>query len=764
MKILYVCRLYSGFSQSLEAGIWNPKGAPTIARMIEHIDQSDHEFSIILVPKGADQSQEIKTYYLDGLSTPITVITGSKQFPKWMWKFRDKFADLYQLIQIYSAYRKFKPDLVYCDRVNIFPAAMLSRFTKAKVIWRIMGILEQMHIAAESHDLRSRYLKWLWRSPFETTICTLDGSGGGPWMKKNIRKDVPQHLLLNGVKKDMVPIAMDNIPDKGVKMLFVGRLESLKGIEEFLDAFYTVADNMPYLHAVIGGGGSLKNTLEQQAKEKGMEARVHFLGELTPSQLKDVRQKSDFYVSLNKQANLSNVNLEALSDFLPTIVPSSKPKYGVDIDTDNMIPSDVFYRFGKVGDMDALITAIEFMCDPKNRKTYRENAKKCADEILPTWNQRIQTEMNIFEACINRKPIDTAIVISDLGSGGAQKVATSLANDLGNSKPVTLITLSDDQNDFFQLSDNVNRIALDINSESPNPIFGALSNIGRVLTIRSALKRLKPKTTISFIAPTNVLTVLATIGLKTKTIISERNDPARQSFGKLWDTLRRHTYRFADVVTANSPNAVASLREYVPEEKLVFVPNALPLPHKKYVVPYNKKENTILIVGRLHPQKAHHILIDAFSKVHAKHPDWSLVIVGDGALRETLERQTKALNLSDCIHFEGTSDTPYEYYSKAKIYVLPSLHEGTPNSLIEAMSCGVAPIISDACEGALPYIENEKSGLTFPVQNVDELAQAISRLIDNPNDMENMATMARESVAPLFEKTTLDLWKETLEK
>ena len=174
---------------------------------------------------------------------------------------------------------------------------------------------------------------------------------------------------------------------------------------------------------------------------------------------------------------------------------------------------------------------------------------------------------------------------------------------------------------------------------------------------------------------------------------------------------------------------------------------------------YDKKENIILIVGRLHPQKSHITLIKAFTNIHMNYPDWKLVIVGDGKLRESLETQA-----SENVIFEGTSDTPYEYYAKAKIYVLPSLHEGTPNSLLEAMSCGVAPIISDACEGALPYIENEKSGLIFPVQNVDALVQAISRLIDNPEDIKNMATMARESVAPLFEKTTLDLWQEALEK
>lgn len=759
MKILYVCRQYSGFAESLQTGIWNPKGAPTIARMIEYLDRSEHELSIILAPKGVNQCEDPKTYHLGGLNTSIKVLSGKAQFPSWLWKFRDKFSDLYQLIQIYSAYRKIKPDLVYCDRVNIFPAAMLSRFTKAKVIWRVMGVLEDMHKAARANDLRSRYLRWLWHSPFRSVVCTLDGSGGGPWLKKVLNNVTPYYLLINGIQKNQGAEQVLGLPSVGIKMLFVGRLENLKGIHEYMDAFYAAAIAQPDLHAVIAGDGSLRELLIQEAKDKGFEDRVHFLGSITPRQLKYVRQSCDFYVSLNKQGNLSNVNLEALSDALPTIVPTSKPEYGVDIDTDNMIPADAFYRFGEVGDKDALVKAITFMCDLENRKTYRENAKLCADRILPTWDERIAQEMQVFEDCI-KTHTDVVIVISDLGSGGAQKVATSLASDLSErGQSVCFITLSDDKNDFFNLPENVRRIALDINMLSSNPVQGAFANIGRVRTLRKTLKYLQPEQTISFIAPTNVLSVLATRGLKTKTIISERNDPARQSFGKLWDTLRRLTYRHADVVTANSLNAIVSLKTYVPETKLVFVPNALPKPESKYVLPYDKKENIILIVGRLHPQKSHTTLIEAFAKIHPKHPDWKLVVVGDGALRQSLESQA-----SDNVEFAGVSDNPYAYYAKAKIYALPSLHEGTPNSLLEAMSCGVAPIISDACEGALPYIESEKSGLIVPVKDVDALVNAIETLIENSEMMSSIGKRAREKVSSLFEKNTADLWEEVLKR
>lgn len=397
MKILFVCRLYSGFEESVKTGVWLPKGAPTIARMIEHLDKSeDHQLNLIFTQKGTSKTRFDKTVKLQGLNTPATILAGMMNWPKWLWKFREKISDLTQFVQILRAVKSNKPDVVYCDRVNIFSAAMLSRFFGVKVIWRVMGVLEPMHIASKSESLRAKIQKWLWRSPFSAVICTLDGSGGGPWMKRVLSPSVPHHLLINGVHKHNKVDPVLPLPKDGVKMLFVGRLESLKGIQEFMDAFYRASDQFPNLNAVIAGDGSLMSSLIEEAKEKQLADRIHFLGSITAPQLKHVRQQCDFYVSLNKQGNLSNVNLEALSDYLPTIVPSSHDP--VDIDTDTIIPEIVFLRFGEVGDQDALINAIGVMMDDKSRAQYHEAAQICANDILPSWARRVKQELEIYES------------------------------------------------------------------------------------------------------------------------------------------------------------------------------------------------------------------------------------------------------------------------------------------------------------------------------------------------------------------------------
>ena len=214
-------------------------------------------------------------------------------------------------------------------------------------------------------------------------------------------------------------------------------------------------------------------------------------------------------------------------------------------------------------------------------------------------------------------------------------------------------------------------------------------------------------------------------------------------------------------ITANSPNAIESLKSYVPENKLVLVQNALSAPDVKFLIPYEKKDKTILIVGRLHEQKAHHVLIESFAAIHASHKDWNLV-VGDGPLREKLESLTETLGIESAVQFVGKTNAPYEYYAKASIFVLPSIHEGTPNALLEAMSCGVAPVISDTCEEAFPYVSHDKSGMIFPVNNVGALTDILDDLLSHEKKCKTLAQNAYESVEPLFTQSTKDLWAEAL--
>jgi glycosyltransferase involved in cell wall biosynthesis len=356
---------------------------------------------------------------------------------------------------------------------------------------------------------------------------------------------------------------------------------------------------------------------------------------------------------------------------------------------------------------------------------------------------------------------DLAFVISNLQSGGAQKVLQTLAQAWAvKGKKICVITYNDSMPDFFRLDPRVQRVALKPTGDSRNICIGLAGNLGRILRLRRTLQALRPKVVLGMIAPTNILTILACLGLDARVVISERNDPARQSFGRVWDRLRKFLYRRADMVTANSNGALATLRAYVPASKLACVPNPLFLPAE--ASPGGADRPRIITVGRLKRQKAHDILLSAFARVNRAAPAWRLGIIGVGPLESELRQTAVRLGIGEHVDWHGQVREPARHYQQAAIFVLPSRYEGVPNALIEAMSFGLPVVVSDASPGPLEFVTHETTGLVVPVDNAQALAQAIQRLIDDAPLRRRLGENARKRVARCDTAKVMAVWEAVL--
>ena len=354
---------------------------------------------------------------------------------------------------------------------------------------------------------------------------------------------------------------------------------------------------------------------------------------------------------------------------------------------------------------------------------------------------------------------DVSLIISDLSAGGAQRVVSTLAAAWANAgRRVAVITLAKQKRDYFVLAPSVTRIALGRMGESSGVIAGVISNIQRMRALRQALRECEAPVAIAFVGATNILAVLASCGLPIRLVISERNDPARQSLGRVWDLLRRSLYRYADLVTANSHNAIETLSKFVPTERLAHVMNPVSLPEP---LPDRIEKSIILNVGRLHPQKAQDTLIAAFAAVASEVSGWRLELLGNGDLEAELRLQASALGVGDRVEIAGRID-PWPYYAHAAIFALPSRFEGTPNALLEAMSLGVPPIVSDAAGGALNFVEHQVTGLVVPVDNVVALAAALRELVNDETLRKKLGQAARDRVAECTPQSALPAWDTLL--
>ena len=145
------------------------------------------------------------------------------------------------------------------------------------------------------------------------------------------------------------------------------------------------------------------------------------------------------------------------------------------------------------------------------------------------------------------------------------------------------------------------------------------------------------------------------------------------------------------------------------------------------------------------PQKGFDMLIKAWKFVNHTHPNWALHIYGDG-MREELQQLINKNGISNSCFLEHNVFNIEEKYCESSIFVLSSRFEGFGMVLIEAMSCGLAPV-SFACPcGPKDIITDGKNGILVEKENITELADKICYLIDNPDIRREMGANARNSI------------------
>lgn len=354
---------------------------------------------------------------------------------------------------------------------------------------------------------------------------------------------------------------------------------------------------------------------------------------------------------------------------------------------------------------------------------------------------------------------DLAFVLPDLRLGGAQRVACQLLDEWSRRGiHVCLITLSATDSDFFT-AHPFSRVALGMQQPSNSTAAALVNTVRRVRHLRRAIRQADAPRALSFIAGTNILTLLATRGLPLRVVVSERNDPARQRIGRVWELLRRRCYRWADVVTANSVGAMDALHAHVPAARLVLIPNSVT---PRAPTDPALRRPVFLAVGRLSHQKSFDILLQAFAKTRARCPGWRLTIVGDGEESASLRDLATTLGVGDLVTWTGLVAEPDTYYREAGIFVLSSRHEGMPNALLEAMAAGMPVVVTDALSEATDLVSQPGSGRVTKTNDPVALAEAMCELAANSELRARMGAAAAAAIGDRSVSSVLARWNDVL--
>ncbi|MEU4835466.1 glycosyltransferase family 4 protein [Streptosporangium sp. NPDC023615] len=209
-------------------------------------------------------------------------------------------------------------------------------------------------------------------------------------------------------------------------------------------------------------------------------------------------------------------------------------------------------------------------------------------------------------------------------------------------------------------------------------------------------------------------------------------------------------------------------REYqalLPGTPVVRIPNAVTAGRP---APDDREDGLVVAAGRLVGQKGFDLLIPAFGKVAERHPEWRLRIYGTGPKKEALRALLDTHGLSDVVTLMGRTERLDEEMAKASFYVLSSRFEGLPMVMIEAMSQALPVVAFDCPTGPADVLTPGVDGVLVPPRDVDALAEAMIRLIEDPGLRRRMgaaaAVTAREyapdAIMPIWE----NLFSELLER
>lgn len=318
----------------------------------------------------------------------------------------------------------------------------------------------------------------------------------------------------------------------------------------------------------------------------------------------------------------------------------------------------------------------------------------------------------------NKKTI--LIVTRGLTAGGMERTSVNLASYFHSKNyHVVYFTLFKTPH-FFKLDSEIEIVEPAINRESYNKFVYAFKLIP---TLRRIIKSRKIDYVLGIGEYFNPFVLFATFGLSCKVFVSDRLSPDIKL--GLVDKFKKISYPFADGAISQTQYAAKKLSENTKLKNIIVIPNPLK-PINKVDVPLKKQ---IISVGRLNPEKGHRVLIEAFAKIENR--DWNLILIGDGVERKNLEQQITSLNISNRVVLKGELTDFGKELSESQIFILPSLSEGFPNALIEAMSLPLACISSDCVAGPSDIIKDGFNGVLVKPNDVEALTSKIDALIND---------------------------------
>lgn len=347
-------------------------------------------------------------------------------------------------------------------------------------------------------------------------------------------------------------------------------------------------------------------------------------------------------------------------------------------------------------------------------------------------------------------------LVDGLRAGGAGRVVSRLANQLSDLDNKIYIGTVFDGVIKYDLKNTVSVVSFTNNENRNRDKF-----FSRISKIKNYCKKEKIEVVISFLTEINVYAILAGIGQKWKTVISERNNPYVEPRDQRVRMLRKVFYRFADGYVFQTEDAKKYFSKSIQlRSTIILNPVSDDIPK---FVPKDRTKR-IIAVGRLTEQKNYSMAIQAFARIAEDFPEYVLEIYGDGEKKDEILGMIEEMNLTDRVILKGHQTKLFEKIQDASLYIMTSNYEGMSNALIEAMALGLPVISTDhPIGGAKMLIKNGVNGFLVPTNDAYELAEMMKKVLGDKELEEKLSEEARKIRYSLDIKNISNEWTEYIQ-
>ena len=367
-------------------------------------------------------------------------------------------------------------------------------------------------------------------------------------------------------------------------------------------------------------------------------------------------------------------------------------------------------------------------------------------------------------------------IITSSGIGGAERILYYTATGLDYNKYDISVCSLKKMGEIARALEKQGIAVYCLHMGDRESFWGWLSSIIALIRLFPYLIRIRPTIIHSFLFRANILARIAGYLTGIPIIISSTRVMGGEK--KYFHYVEMITSFMVDHYVAVSESVQRYIidKSKISAEKISVIYNGVNIKSQdnsceqnpKMPFKIEDKDRILMTVGRLHKQKGHCYLIQAVSKVRKEFPNVKLLVAGEGEEENNLKKLVKSLDLTNEVIFAGLSSDIEGILSMAELFILPSLWEGLPNVLLEAMAAG-KPVVATKVGGISEIVVPGETGMLIPPRDTDALAIAIIDLLQNRLKAKDMGEAARIragkrfSIYKMIEKTE-NLYQELLKE